>query len=636
MTSQPPGPEPLLRGMKRGQTIPQFMAEWGSTDINKCHEMIERVIRFMKQNVPISVAKVVKGGPMNKNTFTFIPGHVDLFLFINDFSSIQDMKSKTRRIVETIRAKLDSSEFVPRYGVIQFIEYTPHSMKFHLTCHDLDQQHTIEVFPAYDILKYKNLHDVYMDMKDLPDADKDFYAVCLAEIQIDFIRQAPSKVHSLIRILKYWLKEEVKTEDCYYFLEIMAMHRWKRAGKPNDFDISDWFEEIMTQLADLRSLSIIWEDKYTASSYRTVATKPVVLDPANPHKNAIPDHRSCERIRESARAVVTRSQDLKDYKGSGPAPIIEGMARGEKLQHFIQHTIQPSSDDRRECDHLVERVTNFLQHKTNFSVSKVVKGGSLGKSTNVLGKSDVDLVVFINNIKSIEDLSNKMPILLNTLEDALNSKWTDFAGYLEQGNRSDRGLQYNLSCGDRRHFHDVDILPSFNILGVKTSHEVFTEMKSKTDDERRLYAPCFSQEQVDFVKEAPIKVKNLIRLVKYWAKVEVNREVKAVTSFFLELVVISHWKNNGCPYDFVTQDWFRDVMTQLTQLTSLRILWPDQYDAASFCVLPKNPVVLDPANPYINVAPRPKHHSLVMTCAQNVLYRMQAWQNYRAGRYADS
>ncbi|XP_046328855.2 2'-5'-oligoadenylate synthase 3-like isoform X1 [Haliotis rufescens] len=636
MTTYPPGPEPLLPGMVRGQTVQEFMAGWGTSDGSETHELIDRVIRFLRNNVPISVAKIVKGGSIGRNTNFSTPSDVDIFVFCNDLGSVHGMTTQTRGLLNTIRSKLDSREWLPSAGSIGPIEYTAHSITFLLTCHDLEQQHVIHIFPLYDILKNKNVHDVYMDMRELPDDYRDCYSACLAEIQIGFIKQAPSKVHSLMRLMKYWLKMDVKTDTGYYFIETMVMHRWQRAGKPDAFNICDWFEEIMTQLADLTSLSIIWEDKYTASNYRTVPSKPVVLDPANPFRNVIPDQRCCESMMRCARTVVHRSQQLKEYKREGPAPILEGMERGQSLQQFIQYTVQPSSDDRRKCDHLVDRLTYFLQHHTRLSVNMVVRGGSLGKSTNVLGKSDVDLVVFVNNAKSLQDLATKMSILLNILQDALDSKWTEFAGYLEYVNRSDRGLQYNLSCGDNDHVHDVDILPSFNILGAKSPLEVFSEMKPMTDDERRLYAPCFSQKQVDFVKQTPIKVKNLIRLVKYWAKVEVNIEVKAVTSFFLELLVISHWMTNASPSDFVTKDWFREIMTQLTNLTSLRILWPEQYDAASFCVFRENPVVLDPTNPYINVAPRRKHHSLVMTCAQNVLYRMQAWENYRTGRYPDS
>ncbi|XP_071117874.1 2'-5'-oligoadenylate synthase 2-like isoform X1 [Haliotis cracherodii] len=637
MATHPSGPEPLLKRMKRGQTIPQFMAEWGSFDIDKCHELIERLIRFLKENVAISVSKVVKGGCIGKNTFVFTPCHVDLYVFINDLSSVQDMKSKTRRILDIIRAKLDSSEFVPRYGFIQFIDYTPHSMTFHLNCQDLGQQHIMEVFPAFDVLKYKNVHDVYMDMSELPDADRDCYSVCLAEMQIDFIRQAPTKVGSLIKIMKYWVKEEVNVDvkiTSYYLMELLVMHRWQRAGQPSDFDMFDWFEEIMIQLYDLESLGIEWEKKYTMTKYRAIPPRPFVMDPANPFNNVLPEPRYRQQLMRCAKAVVGRSQALRKYLNHGSAPIIEGMGRGQTLQQFIQDTIQPSSDFRQQCDRVVERVTNFLQHHTPLSVSMVVRGGSLGRSTNVHGKSDVDLVVFINDVNSIQQLEAKMENILDILHNAFERRWTEFAGTLEFQGRSDRGLQYKLSCGASDHIHDVDILPAYNILGVKTCLEAFNEMKDKTDKQRRFYSPCFILEQQELVKTATVKIKNLVRLVKYWANREVNRQEKVMRSFFLEIIVISLWKNRGSPSDFNTNDWFKDVMTQLADLTSLRILWPKRFNVALYYDInkTKNPVVLDPANPYSNQAPLAKHHSLVMTCAQNVLHRLEASQNYRTGR----
>lgn len=106
-------------------------------------------------------------------------------------------------------------------------------------------------------------------------------------------------------------------------------------------------------------------------------SKPVVLDPANPFRNVIPDQRCCESMRRCARTVVHRSQQLKEYKREGPAPILEGMERGQSLQQFIQYTVQPSSDDRRKCDHLVDRITYFLQHHTRLSVNMVVRVSSM-------------------------------------------------------------------------------------------------------------------------------------------------------------------------------------------------------------------------------------------------------------------
>ncbi|XP_071119057.1 2'-5'-oligoadenylate synthase 2-like [Haliotis cracherodii] len=628
------GPEPLIRRMKMGQTIQQFMAEWGPFDSNACDAMVERIIQFLQQNVFTSVIRIVKVG---KNTPVYTTSDVDLFVFINDLTSIRELKAQTRHILHTIRARLDSAAWHSSAGVIDCLESTTHSIKMRLTCRDVGQQHMVEIFPAYDILRYQNEHDVYMDMRELPDADRDYYSVCLARIQIDFIRQAPRQVRSLIRILKYWLKEEVNVDaeiTSYYLMELLVMHRWQRAGHPTDFDMLDWFEEIMIQLFDLKSLGIEWANKYTTTKYRAVPPRPFVMDPANPFNNVLPEPRYRQQLMRCAEAVVGRSQALGKYPNHGSAPIIEGMGRGQTLQQFIQDTIQPSIDFRQQCDRVVERVTNFLQHHTPLSVLMVVRGGSLGRSTNVHGKSDVDLVMFINDVNSIQQLEAKMENILDILHNAFKRHWTEFAGTLEFEGRSDRGLQYKLGCGASDHIHDVDILQAYNILGVKTCLEAFNEMKDKTDKQRRFYSPCFILEQKELVKTATVKIKNLVRLVKYWANREVNRQGKVMKSFFLEIIVISLWKNRRSPSDFNTNDWFKDVMTQLADLTSLRILWPKRYNVALYYDInkTKNPVVLDPANPYSNQAPLAKYHSLVMTCAQNVLYRLEASQNYRTGR----
>lgn len=62
MTTYQPGPDPLLPGMERGQTVKEFMAGWRTSDWSETHELIDRVIRFLRNNVPISVAKIVKVG----------------------------------------------------------------------------------------------------------------------------------------------------------------------------------------------------------------------------------------------------------------------------------------------------------------------------------------------------------------------------------------------------------------------------------------------------------------------------------------------------------------------------------------------------------------------------------------------
>ncbi len=79
-------------------------------------------------------------------------------------------------------------------------------------------------------------------------------------------------------------------------------------------------------------------------------------------------------------------------------------------------------------------------------------------------KSDVDLVVFINQVKTVKDLELKLDLILDILRSHLDSRWGGYAGPLKCERQTSHGLQYKLSCSDSNHFHDVDILPACDIL----------------------------------------------------------------------------------------------------------------------------------------------------------------------------
>lgn len=103
---------------------------------------------------------VPQGGSIGKNTLVYTTSDVDLFVFINDLTSIQELKAQTRHILHTIRARLDSAAWHSSAGVIDCLECTTHSIKMRLTCRDVGQQHMVEIFPAYDILRCKYVEHV--------------------------------------------------------------------------------------------------------------------------------------------------------------------------------------------------------------------------------------------------------------------------------------------------------------------------------------------------------------------------------------------------------------------------------------------------------------------------------------------
>lgn len=72
------------------------------------------------------------------------------------------------------------------------------------------------------------------------------------------------------------------------------------------------------------------------------------------------------------------------------------------------------------------------------------------------GKSDVDLVVFLP-FDSIKSLQNKMDSVLNDMKTYLHSGECTIEG------QTQHAVKVSVSC-HQEHTHDVDILPSVNIL----------------------------------------------------------------------------------------------------------------------------------------------------------------------------
>lgn len=47
-------------------------------------------------------------------------------------------------------------------------------------------------------------------MESLPNCEKEYYSAALAPLQVEFVARAPTKVKTLIRLIKYWRKTEFK------------------------------------------------------------------------------------------------------------------------------------------------------------------------------------------------------------------------------------------------------------------------------------------------------------------------------------------------------------------------------------------------------------------------------------------
>ena len=93
-----------------------------------------------------------------------------------------------------------------------------------------------------------------------------YYSAALVKIQTDFVRELPASVKDLIRLVKYWHKTFISQTGGehllpYYLLELLTIHAWENANRPEEFDMRTGFKAVMEVLQNNRSLHVSW-DRY--------------------------------------------------------------------------------------------------------------------------------------------------------------------------------------------------------------------------------------------------------------------------------------------------------------------------------------------------------------------------------------
>ena len=91
-----------------------------------------------------------------------------------------------------------------------------------------------------------------------------YYSAALVLFQRDFVIERPPLVKSLIRLVKYWRKTFLPKNSAMpsYLLELLTIHAWENANRPERFDIKIGFKAVMEVLINHQSLRVSWGDYY--------------------------------------------------------------------------------------------------------------------------------------------------------------------------------------------------------------------------------------------------------------------------------------------------------------------------------------------------------------------------------------
>ncbi|XP_051032518.1 2'-5'-oligoadenylate synthase 1A isoform X2 [Phodopus roborovskii] len=298
------------------------------------------------------------------------------------------------------------------------------------------------------------------------------------------------------------------------------------------------------------------------------------------------------------------------------------------LDKFIEDHLLPNTNFRTDvraaintiCDFLKERCFQGAAHPVR--VSKVVKGGSSGKGTALRGRSDADLVVFLNNLHSFEDQLQRRGEFIQEIKKQLynfqreRDIWVKFEVQSSWWSNP-RALSFKLSSPQLRQEVEFDVLPAYDVLGQlnysKPDPQNYADLIRECTflGKEGEFSACFTELQRNFLRNRPTKLKSLIRLVKYWYQLCKEKLGKSLPpQYALELLTVYAWERGSGFPEFNTAEGFRAVLELVTKYRQLRVYWTTYYDFGDQRVssylhkqLRKDrPVILDPADPTGNVA----------------------------------
>nr|XP_042702488.1 2'-5'-oligoadenylate synthase 3-like [Chrysemys picta bellii] len=281
---------------------------------NQISTAIHIIFLFLTQNCfrnsgsAMRVLKVVKAGSSGKGTALKDVSDVDLVVFVSSITNFQALKAERKKIIAEIQTRLEECRESLGKDLELSIKKTkwenPRVLTFTLKSNTMDEHIDFDVLPAFDALGqlyrgYKPDPQVYIRLME-SDPEGSEFSPCFTELQRNFVMALPTKLKSLIRLVKRWYKQYVlphkkklrgkESLPPQYALELLSVYAWERGGRDPAFNMAEGFRTVLELIRQHAKLCVFWTINYgfaneTLGSYlksQLRKSRPIILDPADP------------------------------------------------------------------------------------------------------------------------------------------------------------------------------------------------------------------------------------------------------------------------------------------------------------------------------------------------------------------
>ncbi|XP_073917393.1 2'-5'-oligoadenylate synthase-like protein isoform X2 [Castor canadensis] len=132
------------------------------------------------------------------------------------------------------------------------------------------------------------------------------FSPSFSELQRNFVKRRPTKLKSLLRLVKHWYQQYVKAKcpranlPPLYALELLTTYAWEvGTQEDNNFHLDEGLTTVMELLQEYELICIYWTKYYTLQNpviedfvrKQFKKQRPIILDPADPTHNVAEGYR---------------------------------------------------------------------------------------------------------------------------------------------------------------------------------------------------------------------------------------------------------------------------------------------------------------------------------------------------------
>ncbi|XP_045880092.1 2'-5'-oligoadenylate synthase-like protein isoform X1 [Meles meles] len=304
--------------------LDSFVAQWLQPHREQKVEVLEAVQtvqQFLREehfegdcglDEKVRVLKVVKVGSFGNGTAVRNILEVELVAFLSCFHSFQQEAKHHRAILSLIWKKLWCCQDLLALGLkdAEIIQGDPDALVFTIETRGTAEPITVTIMPAYRALgpSVSNTQphpEVYVSLIEAQ-GYPGYFSPSFSELQRNFVKYRPTKLKSLLRLVKHWYLQYVKAKcpraalPPNYALELLTIYAWEMGTQEDEnFRLDEGFTSVMELLQEFKFLCIYWTKYYTFQNpvikdcvrKQLKRDRPIILDPADPTHNVAEGYR---------------------------------------------------------------------------------------------------------------------------------------------------------------------------------------------------------------------------------------------------------------------------------------------------------------------------------------------------------